>query len=126
MDTLLNMDTIPSDRHLRDLRRLYDNTESHVRSLKSMGIEATSYGALLSPVLSKLPPELRLIVSRKVPDSTLDMDALLATFEELTARVRANPGRKTLVAAGHAPSGDTNFSTGVESTNNFIIFVDLN
>ena len=93
MDTLLNMDTIPSDRHLRDLRRLYDNTEPHVRSLKSMGIEATSYGALLSPVLlSKLPPELRLIVSRKVPDSNLDMDALLATFEEeLTARERANP-----------------------------------
>ena len=30
VDTLLNMDTIPSDRHLRDLRRLYDNTESHV------------------------------------------------------------------------------------------------
>ena len=56
-----------------------------------MGIEATSYGALLSPVLSKLPPELRLIVSRKIPDSNLDMDALLATFEELTARVRANP-----------------------------------
>ena len=28
-------------------------------------------------------------------------------------------GRKTLVAAGHVPSCDTNFSTGVGSTNNF-------
>ena len=56
MDTLMNMDAIPSDRHLRDLRRLYDSTESHVRSLKSLGIEAASYGALLSPVLlAKLP-----------------------------------------------------------------------
>ena len=92
MDTLITMDTIPSDRHLRDLRRLYDHTEAHVRSLKSLGIEATSYGALLSPVLlAKLPPELRLIVSRKVSESELDMDALLATFEEeLTARERAN------------------------------------
>ena len=35
-------------------------------------------------------------------------------------------GRKTLVAAGHVTSCDTNFSTGVESTDNFIIFVDLN
>ena len=28
-------------------------------------------------------------------------------------------GRKTLVAAGHVPSCDTNFSNGVGSTNNF-------
>ena len=93
MDTLMNMDAISSDRNLRDLRRLYDNTESHVRSLRSLGIDAASYGALLSPVLlAKLPPELRLIVSRKVSDSNLDMAVLLATFEEeLTARERANP-----------------------------------
>ena len=93
MDTLMSVDPISSDRHLRDLRRLYDNTESHVRSLKSLGIEAAAYGALLAPVLlAKFPPELRLIVSRKVSDSNLDMDVLLATFEEeLTARERANP-----------------------------------
>ena len=28
-------------------------------------------------------------------------------------------GRKTLVAAGHVTACDTNYSTGVESTNNF-------
>ena len=28
-------------------------------------------------------------------------------------------GIETLVAAGHVTTGDTNFSTGVESTNNF-------
>ena len=89
----MSMDPISSDCHLNDLRRLYDHTESHVRSLRSLGIEAASYGALLSPVLlAKLPPDLRLIVSRKVSDSNLDMDALLSTFEEeLTARKRANP-----------------------------------
>ena len=93
MDTLMSMDPISSDQHLKDLRKLYDHTESHVRSLRSLGIEAASYGALLSPVLlSKLPPDLRLIVSRKVSDTDLDMDALLTTFEEeLTARERANP-----------------------------------
>ena len=69
----MNMEVIASDRHLRDLRQLYDNTESHVRSLNSLGIEAASYGALLSPVLlAKLPPELRLIVSRKVSASNQD------------------------------------------------------
>ena len=92
MDTLMNMETITSDRNLKDLRRLYDHTESHVRSLRSLGIEAESYGALLSPVLlAKLPPDLRLIVSRKVSESSLDMEALLTTFEEeLLARERAN------------------------------------
>ena len=64
MDVLMSMDAVPSDRHLKDLRRLYDNTESHVRSLKSLGVEAASYGASLSPVvLAKLPPKLRLIVT---------------------------------------------------------------
>ena len=87
MDVLMSMDAVPSDRHLKDLRQLYDNTESHVHSLKSLGVEAASYGALLSSVvLAKLPPELRLNVSRRVSDSYLDMDLLLATFEdELTA-----------------------------------------
>ena len=80
MDILMS---ITSDRNLKELRRLYDHTESHVRSLRSLGIEATSYGTLLSPVLlAKLPPDLRLIVSRKVSDSNLDIDALLSTFEE--------------------------------------------
>ena len=88
----MNLETVNSDRNLKDLRRIYDLTETHVRSLKSLGIESASYGALLSPViLAKLPPDLRLIVSRKVSDSNLDMDTLLSTFEEeLTARERAN------------------------------------
>ena len=89
----MRTDPIPSDCHLRDLCRFYDHTESHVQSLNSLGIEASSYGALLSPVLlAKLPPELRLTVHRKVSDMDLNMDDLLATFEEeLTARERVNP-----------------------------------
>ena len=93
MDALMHMEHISSDRHLKELRYLYDHTESHVRCLRSLGIEASSYGALLSPVLlAKLPPDMRLIVSRKVTDTDLDIEALLKTFEEeLTARERANP-----------------------------------
>ena len=53
-------------------------------------IKAKTYGALLSPVLlTKLPSDLHLIVSRKASDSDLKMDALLKMFElELTARER--------------------------------------
>jgi len=106
MDALMTMESVPSDRHLRDLRKLYDKAESHVRSLQSLGITADSYGALLSPVLlGKLPPDLRLIVSREMSGSSLKIDKLLKTFEqELSARERANlqsphprrvPDRKT-------------------------------
>ena len=66
----MNLDDITSDRNTKELRQLYDLTEAHVRSLKSLGIESETYGALLSPVLlAKLPPELRLIVSRKASDT---------------------------------------------------------
>ena len=58
----------------------------------SLGVEPTSYGAMLSPVLlTKLPSELRLIVSRKISSTDLNMDSLLKTFEEeLVARERAS------------------------------------
>lgn len=38
MDILMNVEAITSDCNLKDLRRLYDHTESHVRSLKLLGI----------------------------------------------------------------------------------------
>lgn len=95
METLLNTEAVFSDDHLKDLRHLFDTTESHIRSLKSLGIEATSYGPMLSSVLlTKLPPDLRLIVSRKVSsDTEMKIDDLLKSFEEeLVARERtSNP-----------------------------------
>ncbi len=84
-----------------------------MRSLKSLGIEAASYGALLSPVLlAKLPPDLRLIVSRKVSDSSIDIDVLLTTFEEeLTARKRANPHLPRRSQEKTHPTASTLFSS---------------
>ena len=92
IDILLNLRAVQSDHHLRDLRRLYDTTESQVRGLKSLGVESTTYGALFSSILTaKLPPDLRLIISRKISSSNLNMDTLLEAFEqELVARERAN------------------------------------
>ena len=92
METLLNVEPVTSDHSLKELRHLFDTIESHLRSLRSLGVESTSYGAMLSPVLlMKLPPELRLIVSRKTSATDLSMDNLLETFEEeLVARERAS------------------------------------
>ena len=63
----MNAEAVSSDTHLKDLCHLYDTTKSHIQSLKSLGVEATLYGAMLSSVLlAKLPPRIRLIVNRKV------------------------------------------------------------
>ena len=59
MDILLNLEAVTSSHDLRALRRLYDLTESHVQSLKSLGVDPSSYGSMLSLVLlNKLPSDL--------------------------------------------------------------------
>ena len=89
MELLLSVEAVSSDQNLRALRRLYDTTASHIRSLKSLGVDSISYGTLLSSVLlSKLTPDIHLIVSRKFASSDLDVDALLKA--ELGARERAS------------------------------------
>ena len=66
MEILLNVEPVMSQHDLKGLRHLI---ESHVCSLKSLGVSPDSYGALLSSILlSKLPHELRLIISRKTGD----------------------------------------------------------
>ena len=110
MEALLSVATISSDHQLRDLRRLYDQAEANIRSLKALGVEPASYGTMLSSVLlTKLPPEMRLIVSRKVSSADLDMDSLLTTFEqELTARERATNSSSQ---SQHPPRRQTQPST---------------
>lgn len=90
METLLNAEAVTTDNHLKELHNLYDTTESHIQSLKSLGVEAASYGAMLSSVLlTKLPPDLRLIVSRNVSfDAELSMKNLLKLC--VVARERAS------------------------------------
>lgn len=51
METLLSISAVASDNHLRDFQRLYDKAKSNIRSLKALGVESESYGAMLSSVL---------------------------------------------------------------------------
>ena len=113
METLLNTEAVSSDHHLRDLRRLYDATESNIRSLKSLGVRTESYGSMLVSVLpNKLPPELRLIISRKMSSGAeTDIDELLKLFEEeLVARERASSS-STSRDQGRRSSGRVPHST---------------
>lgn len=89
MEALLAIEPVTSDGNLRGLRRLYDEVESHMRSLKALGVKPDSYGAMLAPVLlNKLPPDVRLIVSRQT-GAEASVDQILESVEkELTARER--------------------------------------
>lgn len=71
-------------------RDLYDKVESHIRGLKALGVEPDSYGTMLAHVLlNKLPPDVRLIISRKTGRPEPKIDQLLKYVEEeLTARER--------------------------------------
>ena len=62
-----------------------------MRSLKALSIAAESYGSLLTPViLSKLPQEFRLIVSREVREGSRGLDELMKVINaEIKAREHA-------------------------------------
>lgn len=100
MDILLNVEAVTSQHNLKDLRHLYyDRVESHVHSLKSLGVSPDSYGTLLSSVLlNKLPLEIRLIASKKVNEDSWSLDALLKVVEE---EIQARK-RKTVNFPAHA------------------------
>ena len=82
MDALLKADPVVADSNLRALR-LYDTVESQVRGLRSLGVASESYGSLLSSILlTKLPQELRLIISRRVGTGNWELERLMEMLEE--------------------------------------------
>ena len=92
MDLLLNVDAVTSDQNLKGLRHLCDHVESHVHSVKSLGVTSDNYGSLLASVLmNKLPQELKLIITRK-REEDWNLDGILEEVEkEIEARERARP-----------------------------------
>ena len=88
MNKLLNMKRVERDRDLKGLRRLYDDIESHVRSLRSLDVDDDNYGSLLTPItMERLPHQFKLTISRQVVGDTWDLTQLLCLiWNELKAR----------------------------------------
>ena len=91
MDALLNLPVANSHQDLKGLRRLYDSVEAHVRGLRALGVAAGPYGGLLTSILmNKLPPEIRLIISRELTEEKWDVEKLMKIFDrEVDARERS-------------------------------------
>jgi len=91
MEGLLTLEAVTLQHNLKTLCWLHDQVESHVRDLKALGIAAESYGSFLAPViLSKLPQEFWLIVSREVREGRQELDELMRVINaEIKAREHA-------------------------------------
>jgi len=88
---MFNFEPVISDHNVRGLRRLFDTITSHIRSLKSLEFHPAAYATTFCPkLLTKLPNDLRLIVSRTLPSDKWDLKVMLDTIEqELNARERS-------------------------------------
>ena len=92
MDALLGLPVVTSQHDLKGLRRLYDLVETHVRGLRALGVPAESYGGLLTSILmNKLPPEIRLLISRELTKEKWDMERVMKIIgREVDARERSS------------------------------------
>ena len=78
MERLENLPNISSDSNLTEIRKFYDEIESHVRCLDSFNVKSNSYSALLVPmIMGKLPPQLKLVVSCNLRSELWDLAELL-------------------------------------------------
>ena len=69
MEILLQLPKVNTSEELKKLRLVFDKTESVIRSLQGIGITPEMYGTFLTPILmSKIPNDLRLILSCKLSD----------------------------------------------------------
>lgn len=95
MDEILKIQAC-TDGRLGSLRYVYDNISVHVRGLASLGVSSNEYGSLLIPVImSKLPNEIRIQISRNSTSDVWKIEELLDIIKkELEAR-EASEGNKT-------------------------------
>lgn len=79
VNKLLSIDSVKNSSNIKGLRKLYDEVETHIRSLQSLNVTAGSYGNLLCPIiLQKLPDELSLDYNRKRKSNiNFDIDELI-------------------------------------------------
>ena len=126
MEALLHVPGISSHHDIRGLRRLYDSVEAHIRGLKALRVPTQTYGGLLTSVLvNKLPPELRLIITRGMTGETWDLEQLMKIFEqEIDARERAFvPTSQGSVRRPRVPTASTLLANNPGSSGNRVTCV---
>ena len=88
METLLNIPSVISERDIKSLRKLYEDVESNVRSLKPFGVDFNQYGSLLIPmIVGKIPEEMRLVITKDMGKDDWGLEKVLEILSsEIEAR----------------------------------------
>ena len=88
VNDLLNLTPVFSDKDTTRLRKLYDSCSAHFRGLKALGVDETTFAAVVVPaVLQKLPEAFRLTITRGADFLNWSMEQLLSAFlKELELR----------------------------------------
>ena len=92
MDALLAITPVKMN-NVNELRELCDVIEIHTRNLQLFDICAQNYGpVLISIILSKLPNEIKLEISRQMPQGKWDIKQLMEVMKkEIASRERCVP-----------------------------------
>ena len=122
MDALLTMSAVSSHLDIKGLRKLHTTVETHIRGLRALGVSAESYGGLLvSLLVNKLPPEIRLIVTRMSATGTWNLIDVMSILEqEVDARECASASSMLLPPhrpQTRLPTGATLFTNNPASNN---------
>ena len=82
----MNLEIVSTYNDTCRLRHLFDTVEAQVRGLKALEVPVESYAVLLS----KLSPEICLVVSRGLSGDSWELDEILNLLDaEITAREMA-------------------------------------
>ena len=112
----MNLEGVSSGHNLKAIRELHNHVESHVRSLQSLEVPSSSFGAMLaSVIMNKLPHELRLAVSKEITDGEWNLEQVMTIVEkEIDARERAAANAKPVqkgAGRGHPPTASALLSS---------------
>ena len=88
MNKLLKLSNSRNSDDPKNLRQLYNNIDTQVHSLSSLGVDPDSYDPMLIPVImSKLPENLKLNITRQFNQDLWDIKLVLESFENDLASV---------------------------------------
>lgn len=99
MEEILKIPECQSVEKVTQLRFIFDQLNIHVRGLQALGVDSYQYGSLLIPIImSKLPAEIRLIITRKTEKDVWQINEILELLKsevearEVSVKVKINEG----------------------------------
>ena len=114
MDNVLKLNPCTSDKP-QQLRFLYDQMQVQIRGLESLGVTTESYGQLLIPIImSKLPNEIRLKISRNTDKKKWEIQEL---SELIRKEIKARETTEHIEATTERVKPFSNFSNSGKSGN---------